>query len=188
MGTRNPVHVATQLYRVALISRVISNFSAICKLKFIMKFRTQFRLIFHWPAPSTRRNGEICTEHNRSYNLPNWCLLSHFYYSYFSFIQSLWEDYSFTRNDRHCKLAHWLNSILFFLSLSSSSAIQELVLEQFSDLSSLATPETHHSNNSCSLTPFWVSLCPKLWVFSVWWCPSCCSSPSKKCQHSVIFS
>lgn len=32
---------------LALISRVISNFSAMCKLKFQVKFRTQFRLIFH---------------------------------------------------------------------------------------------------------------------------------------------
>merc|ERR1712018_828625 len=41
---------------------------------------------------------------------------------------------------------------------------QELVSVQYSDPSSLVTQETHPSNNNFSHTPFWVSLCLKLWV------------------------
>lgn len=57
------------------------------------------------------------------------------------------------------------------------------VSEQYSVPLSLVTPEIHPSSNSCSHMPFWDSLCLKPWVCSVWWWPSCCSSPSKKCQH-----
>merc|ERR1711944_394811 len=45
-----------------------------------------------------------------------------------------------------------------------SSLDQELVSVQYSDPSSLVTQETHPSNNNFSHTPFWVSLCLKLWV------------------------
>ena len=37
----------------------------------------------------------------------------------------------------------------------------------------------HPWSSSFSLTPFWVLPSQKPWDFSVWWWPSCCSSPSK---------
>merc|ERR1739838_885418 len=43
----------------------------------------------------------------------------------------------------------------------------EQELAPSSDLSSSATPGTLPSSNSCSLTLFWDSLCPRPWVCSV---------------------
>lgn len=69
--------------------------------------------------------------------------------------------------------------LIVFLCGFRKSLPQVLVLEQCSVHSSLATPETHHSNNNCSHTLSWDSPCPKLWDFSVLWWLSCCCSLSK---------
>ena len=64
------------------------------------------------------------------------------------------------------------NSLVLVLPPSES-----LVQEQELDLSSVplssVMPVTLPSSNSSFHTLSWDSPCPRLWVFSVWWWPSC---------------
>ena len=87
------------------------------------------------------------------------------------------------------------------LTLPLSSLVQELPplesqdLVLVLDLSSVPslsdTPVIHHWNNNSFHTPFWVSPCLKLWVFSVLWWPFCFCSLFNFCvkttDHLSVF-
>jgi hypothetical protein len=66
------------------------------------------------------------------------------------------------------------------------SLVPEPVLEQSLAAWSSVMRVIQASSNSSSPMPFWASPCPKLWVSSVLWWPSCCCLHSRPHHPPVV--